>query len=55
MAYLPVLRGLGTNVWLMLLRLIAPIARHILAGVNDGIDPQETHLPLAGRREPLGP
>ena len=46
--YLPGLRELGVNVWLALLRLIAPVARYILAGVDDNMNPQETRLPFAG-------
>lgn len=42
MAYLPELRTFGASLWLMLLRLVAPAARYILAGVDD-TNPQENH------------
>lgn len=51
MMYLPGLRAVGANAWLTLLRLVVPIAQYILAGVNDGIGAQDTHVPLAGHGE----
>lgn len=38
-AYLPGLRTFGASVWFALLRLVAPVARYILAGVDRDLDP----------------
>lgn len=54
MVYLPGLRELGATAWLVLLRVVAPIARYILAGVDSNIGLQETHLSPTGRGEPVG-